>query len=123
MGWVERFAKLIAVVNDNDGYRFRSTHPTGCSIAFRLAKRHPISCRRTMMSFRKPRKEEIDRPRRRGCQLTLHHSITSSAIASRVGDKLKPKVFAVFRLTINFKRVDCITGSSEGFWPLRIRPA
>src|SRR5262249_32849478 len=51
------------------------------------------------------------------------HSITSSAMASRPGGKLSPNVLAVLRLITNSSLVDCMTGRSPGFWPLRIRPA
>src|SRR5262249_62068663 len=48
------------------------------------------------------------------------HSITSSARASKIGEKSKPKALAVFRLTTNSNLVPCCTGSSAGFAPLRI---
>src|SRR5262245_14331330 len=51
------------------------------------------------------------------------HSITSSAAACRVIGTLRPSAFAVLRLMIRLTLVDCITGRSAGFSPLRIRPA
>jgi hypothetical protein len=51
------------------------------------------------------------------------HSITSSAMASRVGGIVRPSTLAVLRLTTNSNLVGCITGRSAGFSPLRIRPA
>src|SRR5215208_3988088 len=48
------------------------------------------------------------------------HSITSSASASSVGGTLRPSVFAVLRLMISSNRLDCVTGRSTGFSPLRI---
>src|SRR5262245_31633766 len=53
---------------------------------------------------------------------THAHSITSSAIASTPGGKLRPNVLAVLRLITNSNLVDCMTGRSAGFSPLRIRP-
>src|SRR3954454_24424333 len=50
------------------------------------------------------------------------HSITSSAMAISVGGISRPSAFAVFRLMANSNLVDCITGRSTGFSPLRIRP-
>ena len=51
-----------------------------------------------------------------------HHSITSSARASRVGGTSRPSAFAVVRLTTSSNLVGCMTGRSAGFPPLRIRP-
>src|SRR6476619_6122900 len=51
------------------------------------------------------------------------HSITSSARADRVGGTSRPSALAVFRLITNSNLVDCTTGRSPGFAPLRIRPA
>src|SRR5215831_12657312 len=50
------------------------------------------------------------------------HSITSSAMASSPGGKLRPITLAVLRLITNSNLVDCMTGRSAGFSPLRIRP-
>ena len=36
---------------------------------------------------------------------------------------LRPSVFAVLRLMTNSNLVDCMTGRSAGFAPLRMRPA
>src|SRR5262249_19786248 len=47
---------------------------------------------------------------------------TSSAMASSPGGKLRPNALAVLRLITNSNLVDCMTGRSEGFSPLRIRP-
>src|SRR6516165_1352756 len=54
--------------------------------------------------------------------LPSHHSITSSAIASSPGGKLRPNALAVLRLITNSNLVDCMTGKSAGFAPLRTRP-
>src|SRR5215467_10210744 len=50
------------------------------------------------------------------------HSITSSAMASSPGGKLRPNILAVLRLITNSNLVGCMTGRSAGFSPLRIRP-
>src|ERR1700730_12380421 len=50
------------------------------------------------------------------------YSITSSAMASKPGGKVRPSVFAVFRLITNSNLVGWMTGKSAGFSPLRIRP-
>src|SRR6516165_9558234 len=55
-------------------------------------------------------------------ELAPPHSITSSAVASSDGGSLMPSVLAVFRLIANSNLVDCCTGKSAGFSPLRIRP-
>src|SRR5262249_4640977 len=52
-----------------------------------------------------------------------YHSITSSAPASSVVGRSTPSVLAVFRLITSSNLVDCITGRSAGFSPLRTRPA
>src|SRR5215471_7115531 len=51
------------------------------------------------------------------------HSITASAVAIREGDTLIPSALAVCRLMTNSNLVDCTTGRSAGFAPLRILPA
>src|SRR5262245_24500256 len=68
-----------------------------------------------------------ERPRCRGAteqrdELAPLHSITSSARPSKVIGKVRPSVFAVFRLIKNSVFVDCWTGRSAGLSPLRMRP-
>src|SRR5262249_30477867 len=68
------------------------------------------------------------RPRRRTAEqrdeLTpSHHSITSSAVESSVGGTARPSILAVQALMTNSNLVDCTTGKSAGFAPLRMRPA
>src|SRR5262249_52560414 len=72
------------------------------------------------------------RPRRerpRGCaskqpdERAALHSITSSARASSLSGIWRPSALAVLRLITNANLMDCITGRSAGFSPLRIRPA
>src|SRR5262245_17512240 len=50
------------------------------------------------------------------------HSITSSARPSRESGKVRPSALAVLRLMISSTLVDCCTGKSAGFSPLRTRP-
>ena len=54
-------------------------------------------------------------------ELAPPHSITSSAVASSVGGKVKPSALAALRLITNSNLVASCTGSSPGFSPLRIR--
>jgi hypothetical protein len=51
------------------------------------------------------------------------HSMTSSASASIVGNTVRPRVRAVFKLRASSNRDGCITGRSAGLAPLRMRPA
>src|SRR6516164_5981315 len=52
-----------------------------------------------------------------------HHSITTSAPARSDGGTVSPSALAVIRLMLNSNLVDCTTGRSAGFAPLRIWPA
>src|SRR6202035_4265625 len=56
-------------------------------------------------------------------ELAPPHSITSSAVICTIMGTVRPSVLAVFRLSTNSNLVDCMTGRSAGFSPLRIRPA
>src|SRR5262249_45628677 len=51
------------------------------------------------------------------------HSMTSSAMESTPGGTSMPSACAVCRFRANSNLVDCSTGNSPGFPPLRIRPA
>ena len=55
-------------------------------------------------------------------QQTALYSITSSARASSFAGTSRPSALAVLRLITSSTFVDCITGSSLGFSPFRIRP-
>src|SRR4029450_2848954 len=50
------------------------------------------------------------------------HSITSSARADSAGETSRPSALAVLRLITSSNLVDCCTGKSVGFSPLRILP-
>jgi hypothetical protein len=56
-------------------------------------------------------------------ELAPPHSITSSARASSVGGTVMPNTRAVSALMTNSNLLDCATGRSAGFAPLRMRPA
>ena len=51
------------------------------------------------------------------------YSIISSATESNVGGIDRPSALAAFRLMTSSNLVDCMTGRSAGFSPLRTRPA
>src|SRR6516164_3230429 len=51
----------------------------------------------------------------------LHHSITSSARASRVGGISRPNAFGAARLTVSWYLLDPWTGRSAGLAPRRTR--
>jgi hypothetical protein len=74
------------------------------------------------------RADNVEGPRcanncREQVQHKSHYSITSSVSARIVGGMSRPSALAVLRLSTNSNLVDCMTGSSAGFSPLRIRPA
>jgi hypothetical protein len=54
------------------------------------------------------------------CSKERRYSITSSAMESTPAGIVRPSVFAVLRLMTSSNLVDCITGRSAGFAPLRI---
>src|SRR6266851_2063471 len=61
-------------------------------------------------------------PHSRQARKLRSHSITSSARASSAGGTLRPSVLAVWALMTSSNLVDCTTGRSAGFAPLRMRP-
>src|SRR5262249_8889006 len=67
-----------------------------------------------------------ERPCRRAAEqrdeVAPFHSITSSARPRSGNGIVRPSVLAVLRLMISSTFVDCMTGRSSGFSPLRIRP-
>src|SRR5262249_16092429 len=56
-------------------------------------------------------------------ELAPLHSITSSARASSLSGTSRLSALAVLRLSTSSNLVDCTTGRSAGFSPLRMRPA
>src|SRR5262249_10079828 len=68
-----------------------------------------------------------DRPRPRTAEqrdelAARDHSITSSAMASKEGGTVRPSILAVLALITSSNLLDCKTGKSAGFAPLRTRP-
>src|SRR5262249_10729092 len=67
-----------------------------------------------------------ERPRRRAAEqrdeFASPHSITSSARASSDGGTVRPSTLAAWALMTSSNFVDCTTGRSAGFVPLRMRP-
>src|SRR6266446_5428390 len=66
-----------------------------------------------------------ERPRRSAAEkrdelAALHHSITSSAVASSEGGTVRPSAVAVVKLMTRSNLVGCSTGISAGFAPRRI---
>src|SRR3954452_435338 len=55
-------------------------------------------------------------------EVAAYHSITSSARASSLSGTWRPSALAVFKLMTNSNLVGCLTGSSAGFSPSRMRP-
>src|SRR5262245_4473397 len=55
-------------------------------------------------------------------ELAPSHSITSSAVASKDAGMVRPSILAVEALMTNSNLLDCTTGKSAGFAPLRMRP-
>src|SRR5262245_40373717 len=55
-------------------------------------------------------------------EIAPSHSITSSAMATSDGGTVRPSVLAVSPLITNSNLVDCTTGMSAGFAPLRMLP-
>jgi hypothetical protein len=55
------------------------------------------------------------------CEFLALHSITSSAVASSVSGMVRPRAFAVLRLSTRSNFVGTSTGRSLGFTPRRIR--
>src|SRR5262249_15105006 len=67
-----------------------------------------------------------ERPRSRRAaeqrdELTPPHSITSSAATSSLSGTMRPSILAVGTLMTSSNFVDCTTGKSAGFAPLRMR--
>jgi hypothetical protein len=60
--------------------------------------------------------------RTHAAQQIASYSITSSAIASTPDGLVRPNALAVLRLMTSSTFVDCSTGKSAGFAPLRIFP-
>src|SRR5262249_20840155 len=55
-------------------------------------------------------------------ELAALHSITSSAATSSLSGTVRPSILAVETLMTSSNLLDCTTGRSAGFAPLRTRP-
>jgi len=51
----------------------------------------------------------------------LNHSTTSSTEDRKVGEMVNPSRLAVFMLSTDSNRTDCMTGMSAGFAPFKMR--
>src|SRR5262249_45180134 len=102
-----QFGKERCILRRTPRRKIQGTEPIGAARLLRARRERPRRCRPA---------EERD-------ELAPPHSITSSARARRVGGTSTPSAFAALRLTTNSNLVDCMTGRSAGFSPLRIRPA
>src|SRR5262249_23650160 len=100
----------------------QSLHKGGLALAIdRTGAGTQISDGRHLPRLLRARRERPrDRAAEQSDELASLHSITSSARATKIGERSKPKVLAVFRLTTNSNLVPCWTGNSAGFAPLRI---
>jgi len=56
------------------------------------------------------------------CSTRTRYSITSSAATSSLSGTVMPSILAVEALMTNSNLLDCTTGKSAGFAPLRMRP-
>src|SRR6516165_11256291 len=98
--------------------------PEETFIMWSLSRLHAGKAEAQHLGLLRPRRE---RPRDgraadKRDELAAPHSITSSARASSVGGTSRPSAIAVARLITRSNFVDCTTGRSAGFSPLRMRP-
>src|SRR5262245_8981510 len=95
-----------------------------CGVPLALADtwRHAdiSDCRHFLLRTRCKRRRNRSRAAK-GDELPPPHSITSSAVASSVGGTVRPSNFAVCKLMTSSNLLDCITGRTAGFSPLRMR--
>src|SRR5262249_36200688 len=84
--------------------------------------------RRPMRRIRSDCCARHSRPRRyrtaeQRYELAPSHSITSSAATSSLSGTVRPSMRAISALMTSSNLLDCTTGRSAGFVPLRMRPA
>src|SRR5262249_8117139 len=91
------------VVRDPVHQHADTPHPFGV-----LRARHKRPCRRRAAEQR----DEFAAP----------HSITSSAATSSFSGTVRLSILAVEALMTSWNLLDCTTGNSAGFAPLRMRP-
>ena len=98
----------------------------GCGVSFHQLRtnRRPSPILLSAGSGRRPPPQDLTRAAQQttwyGCRT---YSITSSAVASRVGGTVRPSILAVSALMTSSNLLDCTTGRSAGLSPLRMRPA
>src|SRR5215470_14559016 len=89
-------------------------HVNWCGSGRTLAYRRLLRPRRERPPYRRAAEQRDE--------ITTFHSITSSARPDRGNGTVMPSALAVLRLMISSTFVDCTTGRSAGFSPLRMRP-
>src|SRR5262249_28405024 len=108
-----------------DESRFSETSPEGCEDARGFSGR--AAAEKSYHRHRRLLRARRERPRSRGAaekpdELTAPHSITSSASNWIALGTSMPSALAVCMLITSSNLVDCKTGRSAGFAPLRICP-
>src|SRR5262245_27787375 len=84
---------------------------------------HPLG-RRLRVRRERPRRRRAAEQRAELAPLHVcAHSITSSAAASSLSGTVRASILAVEALMTSSNLLDCTTGKSAGFAPLRMRPA
>src|SRR4051794_21475961 len=106
-----------------DAVRLRLYAKSACPVTAVLAHREarlgpsaPFTIRHYGLLRGRPEKGVRELPR-------ASHSITTSALLIREGGTVMPRAAAAFRLRNRSSFVTCWTGRSDGFSPLRTRPA
>src|SRR5262245_49280468 len=89
--------------------------------------RRPRAAEESYHRHRRLLRARSERPRRRRTaeqrdELAAPHSITSSAATSSFSGTEMPSILAVGWFITSWNLVDCSTGNSAGFAPLRMRP-
>src|SRR5262249_45246237 len=88
----------------------------------RVGPQHP-DARKLLPLLRMRRQRPRPRAPDKRDELAPLHSITSSAVVSSEGGTVRPSILAVGWLMTNSNLLDCTTGISATFAPLRMRPA
>mgnify|MGYP000570679712 CR=1 FL=1 len=91
-----------------------------CKYVWRFNAKKPDHRHRGLRAHRARRCD--CRTAKKGDELPPSHSTTPSARPSSESGMVRPKAFAVFRLRNSSTLVDCCTGRSAGFSPLRMWP-
>src|SRR5262245_19224392 len=110
----------------NSSERFRSSYdPAGIEIKLNVIVMVRRKHRELTFNVR-PLRPRRERPRSGAAEQRDEraplHSITSSAVASSLSGTVRPSILAVEALITSSNLLDCTTGKSAGFAPLRMRP-